>query len=282
MEHRCIKKQNKFLIIILISLITYAFLTRHKIENSVFASEGSTPDSNQPQNEPNKPSEKTARPDHSHPAFGEKVEARDALVSRYIVTEGIKDQKVIKAMRTVPRHSFVPKRDVMVAYADRPLYIGYGQTISQPYIVAYMTEALQLDPNDKVLEVGTGSGYQAAVCAEIVNRVYSIEIIEPLANSAKQLFKEIGYPNIFVRYADGYDGWPEEAPFDAIIVTCAAGFVPPPLIEQLKPGGKMIIPLNNPFGLQNLVLLRKDEQANVTSRQLLPVRFVPMTGRMQR
>jgi protein-L-isoaspartate(D-aspartate) O-methyltransferase len=145
-----------------------------------------------------------------------------------------------------------------------------------------MTDALQLDPNDKVLEVGTGSGYQAAVCAETVNRVYSIEILEPLAKSAKQLLNELGYKNVFVKFADGYYGWPENAPFDAIIVTCAAGFVPPPLIQQLKPGGKMIIPLSSPFGYQTLAILTKDQQERVTSRQLLPVRFVPMTGRVER
>ncbi|MHC4264514.1 MAG: protein-L-isoaspartate(D-aspartate) O-methyltransferase [Planctomycetota bacterium] len=222
------------------------------------------------------------RPDHSHPAFQQRIDDRNALVSRYIASEGIRNQQVIKSLRTVPRHSFVLKRDVLVAYADRPLYIGYGQTISQPYIVAYMTEALQLDPNDKVLEIGTGSAYQAAVCAEIADSVYSIEIIDQLAQSAKKRLKELGYHNVFVKSDDGYFGWPQHAPFDAVIVTCAAGFVPPPLIQQLKPGGKMIIPLSSPFGLQNLVLLTKDEQENITSRQVLPVRFVPMTGRVQK
>jgi protein-L-isoaspartate(D-aspartate) O-methyltransferase len=266
------------------------FLVMNMIGTFSFAAESSIPDSNQPAAEPNKPQEKAAskpkgkipRPDHSHPAFQERINERNTLVSNYIVAEGIRDPKVVRSLRAVPRHSFVPRRDSMVAYVDRPLYIGYGQTISQPYIVAYMTDALQLDPNDKVLEVGTGSGYQAAVCAEIVNRVYSIEILEPLAKSAKQLLNELGYKNVFVKFADGYYGWPENAPFDAIIVTCAAGFVPPPLIQQLKPGGKMIIPLSSPFGYQTLAILTKDQQERVTSRQLLPVRFVPMTGRVER
>ncbi|MHC4130672.1 MAG: protein-L-isoaspartate(D-aspartate) O-methyltransferase [Planctomycetota bacterium] len=269
---------NKDHSIISLILTAFVFLSMNIIATFSIAAESSVPDSNQPAAEPNK----TPRPDHSHPAFQERINDRDALVSRYIVAEGIRNPQVIKSLRTVPRHSFVPKRDLIVAYADRPLYIGYGQTISQPYIVAYMTEALQLDPNDKVLEVGTGSGYQAAVCAEIVSRVYSIEILEPLAKSAKEILDELGYKNVFVKFADGYHGWPEHGPYDAVIVTCAAGFVPPPLIQQLKPGGKMIIPLSNPFGYQTLALLTKDQQERVTSRQLLPVRFVPMTGRVER
>ncbi|MHC4186795.1 MAG: protein-L-isoaspartate(D-aspartate) O-methyltransferase [Planctomycetota bacterium] len=281
MNEKKFKNGGRHILIILLFLTVGAFS---------FAAESSNSDSNQPASEPNEPPEKAApkpkgkipRPDHSHPAFQERINDRNTLVSSYIVAEGIRDPRVVRSLRTVPRHSFVPKRDSMVAYADRPLYIGYGQTISQPYIVAYMTDALQLDPNDKVLEVGTGSGYQAAVCAEIVSRVYSIEILEPLAKSSKELLDELGYKNVFVRFADGYFGWPENAPYDAVIVTCAAGFVPPPLIQQLKPGGKMIIPLSNPFGLQTLILLTKDQQERVTSRQLLPVRFVPMTGRAQR
>jgi len=261
-------------------LTVWSFLTLSSMETFCFAAEGS--EANKSDSEPNEAPKEIPRPDHSHPAFGQRTREREALVSRYIAAQGIRNQQVIDAMKTVPRHSFVPKRDAMVAYADRPLYIGYGQTISQPYIVAYMTDALQLDPNDVVLEVGTGSGYQAAVCAEIAKSVYSIEIIDQLAQSAQKRLEELGYHNVFVKSGDGYYGWPEHGPFDAVIVTCAAGLVPPPLIRQLKPGGKMIIPLSSPFGLQNLVLLTKDEQEKVTSRQVLPVRFVPMTGRVQR
>jgi protein-L-isoaspartate(D-aspartate) O-methyltransferase len=273
---------GRYVLLITLFLTAWAFVTVNDVETFSLAAENSIPDSNQSPAEPNKPPEKIPRPGHSHPAFQQRTEERQALVARYISAEGIRNQQVIEAMRTVPRHSFVPKSDAMVAYVDRPLYIGYGQTISQPYIVAYMTEALQLEPNDVVLEVGTGSAYQAAVCAEIADSVYSIEIIDQLAQSAKKRLKELGYPNVFVKAADGFYGWLEHAPYDAVIVTCAAGFVPPPLIQQLKPGGKMIIPLSNPFGLQTLVLLTKDEKENVTSRQLLPVRFVPMTGRVQR
>jgi protein-L-isoaspartate(D-aspartate) O-methyltransferase len=290
MMEKNLKKVGKQLLIISLFLAAWALLSMYFIGPVSFASKNTGPDVNQPSTEPNKPSEKAPtkpngkipRPDHSHPAFQQRMEERDMLVSRYIVAEGIRDTKVIQSLRTVPRHSFVPKRDLLVAYADRPLYIGYGQTISQPYIVAYMTEALQLDPNDKVLEIGTGSAYQAAVCAEIVSQVYSIEIIQPLAKSAIKRLEELGYKNVFVKAADGFYGWAEYAPFDAVIVTCAAGFVPPPLIQQLKTGGKMIVPLNNPFGLQTLVLLTKDEMGNITSKQLLPVRFVPMTGQVER
>jgi len=180
----------------------------------------------------------------------------------------------------VPRHSLVRKQDQRRAYYDSPIPIGLGQTISQPFIVAYMTEALKLRPGFKVLEVGTGSGYQAAVCAEIVREVYTIEIIEALAKSAKQRLKELCYRNVSAKAGDGYYGWAEHGPFDVIIVTAAAGLVPPPLIEQLKPGGRMILPLGSPYGAQTLVLITKDDKGKVRSRHLLPVRFVPMTGRV--
>ena len=274
MKMKKYKNARRYFLWITLLLTVWSFLTLSSIETFCSAAEAGKTDS-----EPNETPKEIPRPDHSHPAFGQRTREREALVSRYIAAEGIRNQQVIDAMKTVPRHSFVPKRDTMVAYADRPLYIGYGQTISQPYIVAYMTEALQLDPNDVVLEVGTGSAYQAAVCAEIAKSVYTIEIIDQLAQSAKKRLEELGYHNVFVKSGDGYYGWPEHGPFDAVIVTCAAGLVPPPLIQQLKPGGKMIIPLSSPFGLQNLVLLTKDEQEKVTSRQVLPVRFVPMTGR---
>jgi len=185
-------------------------------------------------------------------------------------------------MVTVPRHAFVRGNELGRAYGDYPLPIGYGQTISQPYIVAYMTQALRLGANDKVLEVGTGSGYQAAVCAEIAEVVYTIEIVEPLAESAKQRLKELGYHNVFTKAGDGYYGWEENAPFDAIIVTAAAGFVPPPLIKQLKEGGRIIVPVGSPFGNQTLMLITKDRDGKIQSKRLLPVIFVPMTGQVMK
>ncbi len=180
---------------------------------------------------------------HSHPAFQERVSERWQMVLRQIELREVKDPNVLQAMRMVPRHAFVPRAQRPYAYEDRPLYIGYGQTISQPYIVAFMTEALRLDPNSTVLEVGTGSGYQAAVCAEIAREVYTMEIVEPLALSAAEVLTQLGYTNVHVKAGDGYFGWPEEGPFDAIIGTAAAGEVPPPLIEQLKKGGRMILPV---------------------------------------
>jgi protein-L-isoaspartate(D-aspartate) O-methyltransferase len=176
---------------------------------------------------------------------------------------------------------FVPDRQRRYAYDDRPLPIGNGQTISQPYIVAFMTEALKLDPNSLVLEIGTGSGYQAAVCAEIAKKVYTIEIVEPLATSSAKLLKKLGYRNVHVRAGDGYYGWPEKAPFDAIIGTAAAETIPPPLIEQLKKGGRMILPVGDERGFQYLILLTKDEQGRLRKKNVMPVLFVPMTGRVQ-
>jgi len=223
-----------------------------------------------------------ARPDHKHPAFTERRAERLSMVDRQIRRRGISDPNVLAALKTVPRHAFVNSRDMRRAYNDHPLPIGHGQTISQPYIVGYMTEALKLTENFNVLEIGTGSGYQAAVCAEIASQVYTIEIIEALAKSAKKCLKELGYANVFVKNGDGYFGWLDKGPFDAIIITCAAGFVPPPLIEQLKPGGVMILPLGSPFGYQVLVVVTKDAKGKVSSRELLPVRFVPMLGRVER
>jgi protein-L-isoaspartate(D-aspartate) O-methyltransferase len=185
-------------------------------------------------------------------------------------------------MVTVPRHAFVRLYNSSQAYSDRPLPIGFNQTISQPYIVAYMTGVLELRPDFKILEIGTGSGYQAAVAAEIAAEVYTIEIVEPLAEAAKRRLKNLGYANVFVKAGDGYDGWPEKAPFDAIIVTAAAGLVPPPLIRQLKPGARMVLPIGSPYGLQTLVLINKDEKGNVSSKSLMPVRFVPMLGKVTR
>lgn len=184
---------------------------------------------------------------------------------------------VVAAMQKVKRHLFVPSSQAVNAYLNRPLPIGYGQTISQPLIVAMMTDLMQVKSDDKVLEIGTGSGYQAAVLAEIAKTVYSIEIIHPLGKQATKRLKLLGYKNIEVRLGDGYYGWPEEAPFDAIIVTAAASHVPPPLLKQLKPGGKMLIPLGTHFMAQYLMLVEKQMNGSVTSKQILPVRFVPFT-----
>jgi protein-L-isoaspartate(D-aspartate) O-methyltransferase len=186
---------------------------------------------------------------------------------------------VIAAMDRVERHEFVPEALRALAYEDRPLPIGYGQTISQPYIVALMTDLLELMPGDRVLEIGTGSGYQAAVLAELGLEVYSIEIVPELGDEAAARLDRLGYDKVATRVGDGYDGWPERAPFDGLVVTAAAGHVPPPLIEQLKPGGRMVIPVGEPFRVQHLVLITKAADGTLRSRQLLPVRFVPLTGR---
>ncbi len=205
-------------------------------------------------------------------------ERRDAMVTSTIESRGVTDPDVLKAMRNVPRHLFVPREMRGKAYTDQPLPIGYGQTISQPYIVAYMTEILELEPGDKVLEVGTGSGYQAAVLAEITDEVYTIEIIEELAESAGKRLHDIGYDEVQVKNADGYFGWEEYAPFDAIIVTAAAGHVPPPLVKQLAPGGSIIIPIGGVYQVQQLTLLQKNEAGEIRTKQLMAVRFVPFTG----
>jgi protein-L-isoaspartate(D-aspartate) O-methyltransferase len=205
--------------------------------------------------------------------------ARHRMVRKQLEAVGrdIKDPKVLAAMRKVPRHEFVPESMRKYAYGDSPLSIGHGQTISQPYIVAFMTEKLEPSPVDHVLEIGTGSGYQAAVLGELVKEVYTIEIVEPLAKRAKAALEEQGYKNVHVRAGDGYMGWPEKAPFDAIIVTCAPENVPKPLVEQLKEGGRMIIPVGRRSGVQNLVFMKKRE-GKIERRNVLPVRFVPMTG----
>jgi protein-L-isoaspartate(D-aspartate) O-methyltransferase len=225
--------------------------------------------------------EKIGWPEHSHRAFSERVEERREMVASQIGSRDVSDPNVLRVMETVPRHAFVRRFDFAGAYDDRPLSIGFGQTISQPYIVGYMTEAIKLKPDSKVLEIGTGSGYQAAVCAEIAREVYTIEIIEQLADEAKKRLAELGYRNVFVRAGDGYFGWKENGPYDAIIVTAAAGLVPPPLVEQLKLDGRLILPLGTPFGVQTLVLVTKDEKGQVRSKSLLPVRFVPMLGRIE-
>lgn len=188
------------------------------------------------------------------------------------------DPQVMRALTTVERHEFVPDSEKSNAYENRPLPIGHGQTISQPYIVALMTELVLPGPDDTVLEIGTGSGYQAAVLAELVRHVYSIEIIEPLAIEAQSRLKRLDYDNVTTMLGDGYYGWPEHAPFDAIVVTAAASHVPPPLIRQLKPGGRMVIPVGERFMTQQLLLLEKTEDGEIVTRQVAGVRFVPLTG----
>ena len=200
---------------------------------------------------------------------------RQKMVQEQLVPRGIKDGRVLAAMAKVPREEFVPPESRAASYEDGPLPIGYDQTISQPYIVAFMTEQLRLSPTDRVLEVGTGSGYQAAILAELAGEVYTIEIVAPLAQSAEAALQRLGYKNVHVKAGDGYKGWPEHAPFDAIIVTCAPDHVPQPLVDQLKEGGRMIIPVG-PTLAQELYLLEK-RNGQVRQSAVLEVRFVPMT-----
>ncbi len=208
------------------------------------------------------------------------AEERREMARFQIRARGIEDPKVLAAMERVPRHEFVPPLLRPLAYADRPLPIGHGQTISQPFIVAFMTEALKPAPADRVLEIGTGSGYQAAVLAEIVAQVYTIEIVPALGERARADLGRLKYANVHVRVGDGYEGWPEHAPFDAIIVTCSPEQVPQPLVDQLRDGGRMIIPVGTQAGGQELYLLEK-RGGKVMKRAVLPVRFVPMTGKAQ-
>jgi protein-L-isoaspartate(D-aspartate) O-methyltransferase len=204
------------------------------------------------------------------------IEADVKATSHYIGADRL-DPAVIRAMGAVRRHRFVPNRYVSRAYENHPLPIGHGQTISQPYIVALMSNLLKLKAGARILEVGTGSGYQAAVLAEMGMQVYSIEIIRPLAESARARLKAEGYDKVRVNIGDGYFGWQEHAPFDGIIVTAAADHIPPPLLGQLKNGGRLVIPVGGRFSVQQLVLASKDDQGTVTTRQILPVRFVPLT-----
>lgn len=207
----------------------------------------------------------------------EEIRADVKLTSERIGRARLTD-RVLQAMLKVTRHEFVPDRLRPYAYENRPLPIGFGQTISQPYIVAVMTDLMDASEDATVLEVGTGSGYQAAVLAECVKQVYSIEIIEELGREAASRLERLGYRNVEVRTGDGYYGWKEKAPFDAIMVTAAASHIPPPLIEQLKPGGRMIIPIGSAFMTQHLMLVEKDPGSKIKTRQLLPVAFVPLTG----
>ncbi len=212
----------------------------------------------------------------------ENVEAKYSLKRAKMVhyqlrLRDVKDDTVLSVMGRVPRHLFVPKKIEKYAYDDRPLAIGYGQTISQPYIVAYMTELLSIDKNSIVLEIGTGSGYQAVILAEIAKEVYTIEIVEPLYKRSTELFKKLGYKNIYSKYGDGYHGWKEKGPYDRIIVTCAAEFVPPSLVRQLKVGGIICIPVGPLFGIQNLIIVKKRSEDQIETEIICQVRFVPLT-----
>jgi protein-L-isoaspartate(D-aspartate) O-methyltransferase len=213
------------------------------------------------------------------PLFSDFAARRQQMVQKQLTARGINDQRVLSAMAKVPREEFVPADGRGEAYEDGPLPIGYGQTISQPYIVAFMTEQLRPKPSDRVLEVGTGSGYQAAILAELVSEVYSIEIVEPLAKSAEATLQRLGYKNVHVKFGDGYKGWQEEGPFDAIIVTCAPDKVPQPLVDQLKDDGRMVIPVGDRFAQQLYLLEKKNGQLKESAT--LPVRFVPMTSEPQ-
>ncbi len=204
---------------------------------------------------------------------------RERMVSEQIRARGVKDERVLDAMRRVSRHCFVPAPLLQEAYEDHPLPIGLGQTISQPYIVAFMTEVLDLKPSHRVLEIGTGSGYQTAVLAALVREVYSIEIHESLAQKARSRLSFLGTKNVEIKHGDGYYGWKNHAPFDAVMVTAAAHEIPPPLLRQLKSGGRMCIPVGGIYQVQQLTLVNKDPKGVMTTKGLLPVRFVPLLGR---
>ena len=198
--------------------------------------------------------------------------------SLYIGKQAL-NERVMSVMGTVPRHEFVPASLRSSAYENRPLSIGHGQTISQPYIVALMTDLVDPGEEDTVLEIGTGSGYQAAILSALVKKVYSIEIVEALGQSASIRLQKLGYDNVETRLGDGYYGWPEQGPFDAIVVTAASSHIPPPLVQQIKPGGIMLIPVGSQFQVQQLTLVKKDKTGGIITRQVLPVRFVPLTGK---
>jgi protein-L-isoaspartate(D-aspartate) O-methyltransferase len=215
------------------------------------------------------------------PAGGDAdADRRARMVETQVVARGVRDPRVLSAMRSVPRHLFVDPGQREEAYEDRPLPIAGNQTISQPYIVALMSELLDLQPGERVLEIGTGSGYQSAVLSRLAGEVYSIEIVPELARAAEERLKKLGYGNVTVREGDGYRGWPEHAPFDGIIVTAAPPRIPEPLLDQLAAGGRMVIPVGDFF--QELKVFRKDKNGKVTENDILPVRFVPMTGEIEK
>ena len=228
-----------------------------------------------PATQPTRPASRPVKP-WKPPRFTARQAERDRMVDG-IGRYGLRDKAILAAMRAVPRHEFVPAGRRDAAYRDSPLPIGHGQTISQPYIVAEMTRQLRLKKTSRVLEIGTGSGYQAAVLTEFTRHVYSIEIIKPLATAAAGRLKRLGYRVVKVRRGDGYYGWPGEVKFDAIIVTAAAGRIPPPLLKQLAPGGRMIIPVGGPLATQSLMLVEKSPDGRLRSRNLMAVRFVPFT-----
>ncbi|HLT43714.1 protein-L-isoaspartate(D-aspartate) O-methyltransferase [Luteimonas sp. J16] len=214
----------------------------------------------------------------SPPSDDPTAQARERMVERQIASRGIDDARVLAAMRAVPRHRFVPEAVAASAYLDQPLPIGHDQTISQPYVVALMTSLARPAPGARVLEVGTGSGYQAAVLAEMGAEVYTIEIVEPLAARAAQVLEALGYDRVHVRAGDGYAGWPEHAPYDAIVVTAAPERIPRPLLDQLAPGGRLVIPVGPVHATQELRLVEKDAGGQLRERSVTPVRFVPLTG----
>ena len=248
------------------------------------ANNGATPEETEPVNilaEAKFTSEDGAKPKLPDFSDSKRRPERERMVSQQIAAYDVSDPSVLAALRNVPRHRLVPDQLAAYAYDDRPLPIGHGQTISQPYIVALMTQLLDLDPQDNVLEVGTGSGYQAAILGLLTRNVVSIEIIEPLARRAAEDLAELGYENLTLLHGDGYFGYEEQAPYDAIIVTAAAEHIPPPLIAQLKPEGKMIIPVGRKGWTQNLILVRKNAKGRVSTQNLLPVRFVPLTRKVK-
>jgi protein-L-isoaspartate(D-aspartate) O-methyltransferase len=215
-------------------------------------------------------------PDRDAAPDAERRAERHAMVEEQIAARGVHDPRVLAALRSVPRHRFVPASEQREAYADWPLPIGHGQTISQPYIVGYMSDLIDLDSDERVLEIGTGCGYQAAVLGKLAKEVYTIEIVPELAASAEARLRELGYANVHVRAGDGYRGWPEAAPFDAILVTAAPDHVPQPLVDQLAVGGKLVIPVGGDWGQEIAILTRTPD--GIRESRTLPVRFVPMTG----
>lgn len=215
------------------------------------------------------------------PRFEQRQDERHEMVEEGIKNQGINDSKVLDAMRKVPRHFFVPENYQSYAYENRPLPIGHDQTISQPFIVAYMTDMLDLNPEDKVLEIGTGSGYQAAVLSELTPHVYTIEIVKPLGDQAIKRFEILGYNTIQIKIGDGYKGWPEYAPFDTIILTAAPEEIPEPLIDQLAPGGTLVAPVGSVNDNQVLTKITKNDDGTLQREKRIPVRFVPMTGESQ-
>ncbi len=239
------------------------------------ASDNSAAASSSSQNEP-APSPDPNTAAWVHPRSDERMAERERLVDVLRRRYEMGDPNVLRAMGEVPRHWFVPSSQQSAAYQDNPLPIGHGQTISQPFIVAYMTQLLELTPESKVLEIGTGSGYQAAVLSELTPHVFTIEIVEGLGERAMATFAERGYGTITAKIGDGYKGWPQYAPFDAVIVTCAPDHIPQPLVEQLKPGGKIVIPVGSQWGVQDLMLVTQGKDGKLVKKSMLPVRFVPL------